>query len=361
MVQLSNLALKHLVEELQVLKNGFVNKIQTLDNGWIKLKIHTKEGGKDLVLAPNILFVSNYSIPAKMNPGGYSAFLKKYLFNQRVISIEQKGVDRIVILEFPDYFLVVELFAKGNVILVDRDMKIAKAMKKEEWKDRKLEKNEEYKFPSSNGLNPLEANEKEFVTSLLKHRKTGFGACIDLLNISPAVLEQVFSDLKLDKTKNAKELTEKEGNQIFSMIKKAYSAKEGVVFLSSKIIYSIDLDLEKEQEFESINLALNELLVKEIGEIKEKVVEVKKKDRVLVGLKEKEEQIKRLEIEEKELQQKGDEIYLHYETINNLIKAVNKGFETGLSAKEIKEKINGVEDIVSKIDSKNKKVYLKVE
>ena len=132
MIQLSNLALKHLVEELQILKNGFVNKIQTLDNGWIKIKVHTKEGGKDLVLAPNALFVADYSIPAKMNPGGYSAFLKKYLFNQRVISIEQKGVDRIVVLEFPDYFLIVELFAKGNVILVDRNMKIAKAFKKDE-------------------------------------------------------------------------------------------------------------------------------------------------------------------------------------------------------------------------------------
>ena len=360
MIQLSNLALKHLVEELQILKNGFVNKIQTLDNGWIKIKVHTKEGGKDLVLAPNALFVADYSIPAKMNPGGYSAFLKKYLFNQRVISIEQKGVDRIVVLEFPDYFLIVELFAKGNVILVDRNMKIAKAFKKEEWKDRKLEKDAAYKFPSSKGVNPLEANEKEFVSALLENRKSVFGACVDLLNTSPAILEKVFLDLNFDKTKNSVDLSEGEAKKILSEVKKAYSAKEGKVFLSKNTIYSTDLGIDAEEAFEDLNSALNELLIKDLATPKEDVKGKAKQIKRIDDLKLKEEQIKKLEKDVGELKEKGDLVYLHYSKISEVLSAVKKGVAKGIPAKEICAKINSVEDIVDNVDLKNKKVTLKL-
>ncbi len=360
MIQLSNLALKHLVEELQALKNGFVNKIQTLDNGWIKIKVHTKEGGKDLVLAPNALFVAEYSIPAKMNPGGYSAFLKKYLFNQRVISIEQKGVDRIVVLEFPDYFLIVELFAKGNVVLVDKEMKIAKAMKREEWKDRKLEKGAEYKFPSSKGVNPLEADEKEFVSNLLENKKSAFGACVDLLNISPAILEKVFSDLNFDKTKNSVDLSENEAKKIFSGVKKAYSAKERTVFLSNNIIYSADLDIEKEEAFKNINSALNKLLVKDLATPEEDEKGKVRQSKRIADLNLKEAQIKKLESEVGKLKEKGDFIYLHYSKISEVLSAVKKGEVKGIPAKEICAKINSVEEIIDTVDLKNKKVTLKL-
>lgn len=61
-IQLSNLALRHLVGELQFLVNGFVNNAQSLENGWVKVKVHTKLGDKNLVLTPNALFVPNISL-----------------------------------------------------------------------------------------------------------------------------------------------------------------------------------------------------------------------------------------------------------------------------------------------------------
>ena len=170
-VSLSNLALKHLVEELQILENGFINKSQTLENGWLKLKVHTKQGDKNLVITPTALFLSEKSLQAKQSPGGFSALLKKYLFNQRIISLKQHSVDRVVVFKFPEHFLVVELFAKGNLVLCNKEMNIIRAMRKEEWKDRKLEAGEEYKFPSSRGANPLEENEKDFYKKLKENKK----------------------------------------------------------------------------------------------------------------------------------------------------------------------------------------------
>jgi predicted ribosome quality control (RQC) complex YloA/Tae2 family protein len=80
-IQLSNLALHHLINELNYFENGFVNNIQTLENNWIKMKVHTKEfGDKQLILAPNAIFASSQSLQAKQSPGGFSAFLKKFLY-----------------------------------------------------------------------------------------------------------------------------------------------------------------------------------------------------------------------------------------------------------------------------------------
>jgi predicted ribosome quality control (RQC) complex YloA/Tae2 family protein len=360
-ISLSNLALKHLVEELKILENGFVNKVQTLENGWIKMKIHTKQGGKDLIFTPNAIFISEYLIPAKPTPGGYSALLKKYLFNQRVEKIEQNGLDRLLIFSFPTHYLIIELFAKGNLILTDKNWKIIKAMKKEEWKDRKLEIGEKYKNPSSKGHNPLIVPAKKFIEEFLENKKTCFGACVDLLNISPTILEKNFLELGFDKQKNAIDFSEKDAKKLFEKIKTEYSQKSGKISLLKDTIYSTDLKIPVENTFETINSALNELLVKKISQEKTPSKKnIKKQDNFEQVLIEKKQQIKELEKQEKIYKKIGEEIYLKYSLITDTINAIKRGEEKGLHADKIKEKINNIQTIIEKIDLKNKKVEINI-
>jgi predicted ribosome quality control (RQC) complex YloA/Tae2 family protein len=352
-IQLSNLALKHLVDENQLIVNGFINKLQTLENSWMKIKVHTKQGDKTFVVTPNSFFISAKPLNAKQNPGGFSAFLRKHLFNQRIISLKQHGLDRIVILEFPEKYLLLEMFAKGNVILCDKEMNILLAMHKEKWKDRTLQKDQVYKFPSSRGKSPLEIDEKEFLEKLLESEKTLFGACIEILNVSPAIMEHIFTALKLDKTKDSNK-SKSEGKKVLKNLIKVYSAKATKVYLSKGNIYTTKTDELAEKSFKNLNEALNELL---IGEIKPFVLEenkVKKtKDRTGEYLS----QIKENELKEIEYKEVGEKIYLEYDTISKIIEAVKKGKAKGVSAKEIKEKINSVNPIIRKIDfDKNKLV-----
>ncbi|MDD3083944.1 MAG: NFACT family protein, partial [Candidatus ainarchaeum sp.] len=200
-IQISNLTLKHLIEENQILVNGFINKIQTTEDNLLKLKIHTKEGDKNILITQNFFFISKKSEPAKQNPGGFSAFLKKYLYNQRIISITQKELDRIVLIEFPNSILILELFAKGNIILCDKEYKILKAMRKEKWKDRELAKEKKYFFPSSRGLNPLTTNQTKYFEELKNSKKTFFEAKLDILNVAPTILEFKFEKLNIEKKK----------------------------------------------------------------------------------------------------------------------------------------------------------------
>ncbi len=55
---LSNLALHHLIDENQIILNGFINKVQTTPMGFLKLKIHTKEGDKNLIATQNAIFLT---------------------------------------------------------------------------------------------------------------------------------------------------------------------------------------------------------------------------------------------------------------------------------------------------------------
>ncbi len=359
-VTLSNLALKHLVGELAFLENGFVNNIQSLENGWMKMKIHTKQGDRTIAFTDNSIFVLEKSIPAKQNPGGFSALLKKYLYNQRVVSLNQHGADRIVVFEFPNHFLIAELFAKGNLVLCTKDYKIIKAMKKEEWKDRKLEREEIYKFPSSKGTNPLEENEVDFFKKLKENKKTIFGACVDILNTAPAILEKAFTDLKIDKTKDAKETNKQTAEKILATIKAIYETKEQIVYVSNGILYSAELGLTKEKEFGSINEALNSLLESK----REKPKEKKEKDKKPKDETQKIEMIQKqmIELAKKEKEQKvlGDQIYLNYSKIKEIIETIKKGEEKGLSSKEVMEKINSIKPFITELDLEKNKLKLRL-
>jgi predicted ribosome quality control (RQC) complex YloA/Tae2 family protein len=366
-IQLSNLALSHLVEELKFLENGFVNNVQSLENGWMKIKVHTKtQGDKQLVIAPNAVFVSNYSLQAKQNPGGFSALLKKYLDNQRILSIKQHGVDRIVLLEFMELFLVLELFAKGNLVLCNKSMEIIKAMRKEEWKDRKLEQFAKYRFPSSKGINPLEETLAGLEKKLKESSKSFFGASVDALNASPLILEHAFNELGLDKKKDSKNATEKESKALLEKVQEIYLQKNGKAYLHGGVIYSTEIGKEHEQEFESINAALNSLLFNDSGKAEIKIiekppaVEKKKAEKYEKDRLAKLNQIAGLEVKEKEAQKKGEEIYLHYNEIKEIFAAIEKAKKRGLSEKEIVEKINSVKPVIKGLNFKENKVTLKL-
>ncbi|MEK6958939.1 MAG: NFACT family protein [archaeon] len=370
---ISNLALHHLVEELQVLVNGFINNSQTLDNGWIKMKIHTKAtGDKNLIISPNALFIASTSVPARQNPGGFSAFAKKYIYNQRIISLKQQGLDRIVVFEYPEKFLILELFAKGNLVLCDKDMTILMAMKKEEWKDRKLEKGAKYKPPSSKGTSVLEETAGEFATKMKVNAKTSFGAAVDLLNVAPGVMEHVFEELKIDKKKNASELNDSETKKILSKCKEIYSSKSAGSYLSGGVLYSAELGKTKEKEFASVNDALDKLLLNEAlsagtADVTEKtagdivkVNAISAKDKALKELDLKLKEIAELEEEETGLKKKAEKIYVNYDKIKQVMDAIKKGRAKGLAEKEIMDRIQSVLPILAELSLSDDKLVLKL-
>jgi len=236
-------------------------------------------------------------------------------------------------------------------------------MRKEEWKDRKLESGEEYKFPSSRGTNPTEETLSAFEKKLKENPKTLFGACVDTLNTSPIILEHAFDLVEVDKKKNAVDVTKAETIIILKKIQEIYSAPAIKPFVFEGALYSTEIGKPKEQEFENINAALNVLFLGANAEeptTKEVKVETK-----LLAKKEKEKQAKfnqmtGLAVSEKENQEKGEAIFTNYSQLNELLSAIKKAEAKGLEEKIIIEKINSIKPIIKSLGLKKKKLVVKL-
>lgn len=148
--EIDSVQIAWLVQELKPLVEGaFVNKIQEIEGNCLKIKLHSKSGGLELIISPQAMYLTSYKREALQNPKGFAGFLKKHLNNRIVQKVWQKSMDRVIVLEFEECYLVSEFFDDGNAILCDKEWKILQPFHRGEWKDRKLFKGEKYKFPQN--------------------------------------------------------------------------------------------------------------------------------------------------------------------------------------------------------------------
>lgn len=161
---IASLELSALVTELQRVVRSKVTHIYHQDDDQILLQFHTSTYGKQLLkIIPGKLlcFTSHKETP--LRPSGLCMLMRKYLDNAFVKSISQKDAERIVIFEFDrqgTYYIVVELYSKGNVIVCDSAWQILGVLERQTWKDRVVKEKETYVFPQA-GPNWLTVTEKE--------------------------------------------------------------------------------------------------------------------------------------------------------------------------------------------------------
>ncbi|KAG7891470.1 hypothetical protein KL936_001413 [Ogataea polymorpha] len=72
------------------------------------------------------LYLTEFQRPTAPEPSNFVVKLRKHLKSRRLSNIKQVGNDRVVVLEFGDgmYYLVLEFFSAGNIILLDSDRRI---------------------------------------------------------------------------------------------------------------------------------------------------------------------------------------------------------------------------------------------
>src|SRR3989344_7210493 len=177
---ISSLELAALVNEMQFLVKGKIDQIYHQEKDQLLLQLHVPSKGKKLLKVIPGKFLSLTSAKeTALKPSSFCMQLRKYLANAFIKNLYQKDSERIVIfeLEKPEtYFLIIELFSKGNIILTDKNYMIIAALENQEWKDRTVKPKEKYLFP------PLEVNWKELSVKKLqsilkKSQKIGRASC----------------------------------------------------------------------------------------------------------------------------------------------------------------------------------------
>lgn len=91
------------------------------------LKFAIPDSKKSLVLdCGNKVHLSNFERPIAPAPSNFVTKLRKHLKTRRLSAIKQVDNDRVLVLQFSggDFYLVLEFFSAGNVLLLDRDLKI---------------------------------------------------------------------------------------------------------------------------------------------------------------------------------------------------------------------------------------------
>ena len=223
---ISSLELAALISELQFLVKGKVSQIYHQEKTELLLQLHAPGEGKQLLkIVPGKLLCLTKNKNPPIRPSGFCMQLRKYLDNAFIKDIYQKDAERIVVFEFEkkgNFFLILELFSKGNIILTNDEYIIIGALEHQTWKDRTVKSKEKYIFPKP-GINWKELEVSEFTNIIQKSDKKNLATTLATeVNLGGVYAEEVCNRAPVDKDKLAKDVNDKETKLIYSEIKELY-------------------------------------------------------------------------------------------------------------------------------------------
>ncbi|MEE3324932.1 MAG: ribosome rescue protein RqcH [Methanosphaera sp.] len=343
MKSMSNVDIYRIVKELneEIIGTRIDKSYQpTYDTIRIKLR-KAGEGRKDLVMQAGVrIHLTDYPQPNPTIPPNFPMLLRKHLSGGTITSIKQHNFDRIIeitVQKNVEYTLIVELFSKGNVILLDEHRNIISPLKHRKWQDRKVTSHEEYKYPPEKGININDTNPDE-IKDVLKSSDADVTRTIAMNGLGGLYAEEIISYTNIQKTKLAKDLTDEEIVELDNAIKELFNRIENepnpqIIIekednSKNKDLVPINLNKYKEYEskpFDNFNIAADEFYSKKIvNDIKSQEEDAWSKR---IGKFE-----KRLNMQEESLegfyktidetQHKGDTIYAHYNEIQGILDVI---------------------------------------
>ncbi len=365
MKEMNALELHYLLSELKVLVGGKIDQIYQPEKKELLFSFHIPSVGKKIlrVKVPNFLYLTEFKGGMPETPADYCIFLRRRLENARLREISQKGFERVVEFSFEKaeskFYLIIELFSKGNVILCDDKHMIISPLEIQKWKDRTIMPKLPFKFPEREN-NFLTLTFEELVDIVEKSDKENIVKTIAIeLGLGGAYAEELCLMAGIDKAK--KKIDDKEVKFLFKAVE-AMRSQEIKPCIYGDTITPFEMLRHKAEACEtaaSYNEALDKVLsVEKKGEIREKgdsayqkkVAELKR------IISQQELKVKQIEAGIGEDKRKGELIYENYQKIDLLLKEMKKAREKH-SFKEIKEILKNSK-LVKEINEKDKTVTI---
>lgn len=312
----------------------------------IRIKLRKPgEGRKDLVMQAGVrLHLTEYPQPNPTIPPNFPMLLRKHLSGGRITKIKQHDFDRIIEIKIEKkdtfYTLVVELFSKGNVILLNSENNIISPLKHKRWQDRQITAHEEYKYPPEKGIVINNTNVKE-LKQICSESDRDIVRTLATNGLGGLYAEEILTYTNINKEKQAQDLTDDEIKELNSAIEELFNKIENQ--RDPQIIKDSDennkdfipIALNKYEGYESVkfdsfNKASDEFYSKKIiGDIKsdEEKAWAKRIGKYEKRLKMQEESLEGFYKTIDDTQHKGDTIYTHYTEINEILEIIQKARE----------------------------------
>lgn len=372
-MQADNLTVAYLVHELgAVLEGSYVNKVSEIENGTLKLKLHTKQGSKDLLLANDCFFLSSYSHGARHGKTPFAESMRKELYNKRIVGIEQQCSDRIVVIKLLEHNIVLELIGDGNKILADKSWKILSCQRKEQWADRVTKKGEIYKLPKQKNADPKMLDENILAKAFSSSDKDAIRALISNVNISPLFAEEIFHRLKIQKTIPAKEIKKIQITQICNAVRDFFTPEKNEIkpVLYADFAYPFPLMHinEKPMEMPSLNACFDDVFSRsEPKAIREKTAEKKNTASKLEFMRKQQDLARaKFSAQMEENTKKAELIYQNFVGIESLRAEILRLAKSGLDEKQILKAVHEESKsrpefgALRKVDMKYKKFEIEI-
>ncbi|MBS3170011.1 NFACT family protein [Candidatus Woesearchaeota archaeon] len=357
---ISSWELAALMQELKFLVRGKISQIYHQENEEILLQLHVPGKGKQLlkIVPGKWLCLTSEKEETPTRPSSFCMQLRKYISNAFIKDFSQKDAERVVVFELEKeetYFLIIELFSKGNVVLTDKDWVIITALERQIWKDRVVKPYEKYLFPAG-GVNWKTITEREMKQILGKSEKKNVATALATeIGLGGVYAEEVCSRAGIDKNGLPGEMTTEEIKKITKTI---HSCLE-LIEKPKGYIYDDDstpLPLSGKKE-NNITSTYNEA-ISALNPYQKKSPYEQKIQALHRMTESQEEAIKELQQKIEVNTAKGNKIYEHYTALQRLlaiVKEMRKTKEWGEVATELKR-----EKKIKSVDLKNKKIVMEL-
>ena len=356
MKSMSNVDIFTISDELNKLLSGArVDKSFQPTKDIVVMRFHVPGTGRvDLVMqCGSRIHTSQYPLENPTTPPSFPMLLRKRVKGAHVESIKQHNFDRVVEIRVKKdkyYTIIVELFDKGNIILLDDENNIIQPLKRKLMSDRDISSKREYAFPEERGINPITVSEDDFkklfeedsdvVRTLARN---GLGSLY-----AEEIIKRANEITEIDKNTSNSDITDTQINALYTGLVNLFdNLKEGSIkpqiVKKDKKEDVVPLDLVKYEDFEkttysTFNEACDEFYSKKVNttikDIKESAW-TKKVNKFEKRLRLQQETLDNFNTTIEESQHKGEVIYSNFPTIENIINVVNSARSKDYSFKEI--------------------------
>lgn len=352
--EMSSVDIAALIRELSPrLFDAKITKVYQHSPDEIRIGLHIfKEGRTNLVIeAGRRIHLTNNPEKAQKLPQSFPMLLRKHLSGGRITEISQYDFDRIITIHIQrgedKTILLVELFSKGNIILLDADRKIILPLKSISFRDRKVVRGEVYELPQPQ-LSPVTATADELNEMFSNSESDIVRTIAARMNIGGQYADEICHHAGIEKNMPARKISDIGG--IHKTLQEVFrplisGLRPHIVYKDEQKIDVLPFPLFSyenyvKKEFSSFNDALDEFFSAVAVEKKIEEEASGKKDEkpglFEYRMQKQTEALQKFKEEEKKLVHKGELIYGHYQTIDSVLKAIKSARDKGYSWDEIK-------------------------
>lgn len=332
----------------------------------VVMRFHVAGTGRiDVVFQAGVrAHISQYPLENPKTPPSFPMLLRKRLKGANVLSIKQHNFDRVIELKFKKekiYTIIVELFDKGNIILLDEENNIILPLKRKQLSDRDISSKKEYVYPSEQGINPIKMT-KEDLKEVFKSSDRDLVRTLAGNGLGSLYAEEVIlKSENINKEKLAKDLSEEEFEKIYNSFVEVFTPLKEEKFnpqiVKGKKEDFVPIDLIQYEKLEkkyydTFNEACDEFYSKKVNKdikgVKENLWN-KKVKKFSKRLKLQKETLKGFGDTIETCQKKGEIIFSNYTLIENIINVILNARDKNYSWNEIsrtlkKAKKDGIAD-----------------